>query len=58
LTTSHSRRAAQRTYDAEGRMTSEQNSVTTVFNYYTYDAGGRRARRNVGGNVTWQVYVT
>ncbi|MCA1643057.1 MAG: DUF4214 domain-containing protein [Acidobacteria bacterium] len=52
----YSASAAQRTYDAENRMTLEQNSATSVFSRYTYDAGGKRVRRDLGGVVTWQVY--
>jgi RHS repeat-associated protein len=48
--------ASQRVYDAENRMTLEQNSVTSIFSRYAYDADGHRARRDVGGQVTWQVY--
>jgi RHS repeat-associated protein len=44
-----------RAYDAEGRMTSAQDQYngTTA---YTYDAGGRRVKRNIDGTETWQVY--
>ncbi|HEX8162591.1 MAG TPA: RHS repeat-associated core domain-containing protein [Pyrinomonadaceae bacterium] len=52
----YSAQAAQRTYDAESRMTMEQSSATSVFSRYAYDADGHRARRDVGGSVTWQVY--
>jgi RHS repeat-associated protein len=52
----YSASAAQRAYDAENRMTMEQNSATTVFSRYAYDADGKRTRRDVGGSVTWQVY--
>ncbi|HEV7747251.1 MAG TPA: DUF4214 domain-containing protein [Pyrinomonadaceae bacterium] len=40
-----------RTYDAENRMTANSQVQT-----YTYDAGGRRIKRNVNGVATWQVY--
>jgi RHS repeat-associated protein len=52
----YSASAAQRVYDAENRMTLEQNSQTSVFYKYAYDADGRRTRRDVGGSVTWHVY--
>jgi RHS repeat-associated protein len=52
----YSAHAAQRAYDAEGRMTSEQDSITSIFSRYSYDAAGKRTRRDVGGVVTWQVY--
>jgi RHS repeat-associated protein len=52
----YSGQAAQRTYDAENRMTMEQSSATSVFSYYAYDADGHRARRNTYGQETWQVY--
>jgi RHS repeat-associated protein len=47
---------ATRSYDAENRMTSAQdsNGGTT---YYTYDADGRRVRRSISGQPeVWQVY--
>jgi RHS repeat-associated protein len=52
----YSGQAAQRTYDAENRMTMEQSSVTSIFNRYTYDADGHRVKRDVNGQATWQVY--
>lgn len=52
----YSGQAAQRTYDAENRMTMEQSSVTSIINRYTYDADGHRVKRDVNGQVTWQVY--
>jgi RHS repeat-associated protein len=44
----------QRTYDAENRMT--QAWANSQWQTYTYDAGGRRIKRNVNGVETWQVY--
>ncbi|MDT7540601.1 MAG: hypothetical protein QOE33_505 [Acidobacteriota bacterium] len=52
----YSASAAQRAYDAENRMTMEQNSATSIFSRYKYDAEGKRVRRDVGGQVMWQVY--
>ncbi|MDX2043933.1 MAG: RHS repeat-associated core domain-containing protein [Acidobacteriota bacterium] len=43
-----------RTYDADNRMTSAQSGAT--WNYYVYDADGKRVRRIVNGIETWQVY--
>src|SRR5882724_137480 len=47
---------ATRTYDAENRMTSAQDS-TGGTTHYTYDADGRRVRRTISGQPeVWQVY--
>jgi len=47
---------ATRTYDAENRMTSAQDSTGGTTNY-TYDADGRRVRRSISGQPeVWQVY--
>jgi RHS repeat-associated protein len=46
--------AITRAYDAENRMTSETQTNRTVA--YTYDGGGKRIKRVVGSNETWQVY--
>jgi RHS repeat-associated protein len=44
-----------RYYDAENRMTSAQvNSSQSAV--YTYDAGGKRVKRNTGSGEVWQVY--
>jgi len=43
-----------RTYDADNRMTSAQSGAT--WNYYVYDADGKRVRRIVNGIETWHVY--
>jgi len=43
--------AGARTYDGENHLKQAQGSQT-----YTYDAGGRRIKRNVNGVETWQVY--
>jgi RHS repeat-associated protein len=47
-----------RTYDAEGRMTTAQFlSGTTQTATYTYDADGRRVKRDAGAAAeVWQVY--
>lgn len=48
--------AATRTYDAENRMTSAQDSAGQTARYI-YDADGRRVRRKAGGAAeVWQVY--
>jgi YD repeat-containing protein len=44
-----------RAYDAENRVTSAQiNSSQSAS--YTYDADGRRVKRNTGAEEVWQVY--
>ena len=43
-----------RTYDADNRMISAQSGAT--WNYYVYDADGKRVRRIVAGVETWHVY--
>ena len=45
---------SQRTYDAENRM--KQAWANGQWQAYTYDGDGRRAKRNVNGSETWQVY--
>ncbi|HEY0097929.1 MAG TPA: polymorphic toxin-type HINT domain-containing protein [Pyrinomonadaceae bacterium] len=47
---------ALRTFDAEGRMTAAHDSQSARVYRYTYDAGGRRMRRDLSGQETWQVY--
>ncbi|MGH9943547.1 MAG: RHS repeat-associated core domain-containing protein, partial [Pyrinomonadaceae bacterium] len=42
-----------RTYDANHRMTAAQ--AGSLWHYYTYDAAGKRSRRTVNGQTTWQV---
>ncbi len=44
-----------RSYDAENRMVSAYDSSGNVATY-TYDADGRRVRRQVAGEEWWQVY--
>jgi len=44
-----------RVYDAENRMTSATNNSGQQ-SIYTYDADGRRSRRNSYAQETWQVY--
>ncbi|MEK7830883.1 MAG: RHS repeat-associated core domain-containing protein, partial [Acidobacteriota bacterium] len=46
--------SGDRVYDAENRMTSAAG--TNGANSYTYDADGRRTRRQVGSQQYWQVY--
>jgi RHS repeat-associated protein len=43
-----------RVYDAENRMT--QAWANNQWQVYSYDAGGRRVKRNVSGTEIWQVY--
>ena len=45
-----------REYDAENRMTRAASNGGAQQNYYVYDGDGRRVRRIVGGEETWQVY--
>jgi RHS repeat-associated protein len=47
--------AGGRTYDAENRMTSAYDS-TSNWDYYTYDADGRRVKRKIANEEWWQVY--
>ncbi|MGH9872943.1 MAG: RHS repeat-associated core domain-containing protein [Pyrinomonadaceae bacterium] len=54
LTTDNYTGQGQRIYDAENHMT--QASAAGQWQTYTYDGGGQRVRRNVGGVETWQVY--
>ena len=44
----------QRNYDAENRMTKAW--ANGQWQEYTYDGNGRRVRRKVNGNETWQIY--
>lgn len=44
-----------RSYDAENRMVSASNNAGQQ-SVYTYDADGRRVRRNSYGQITWQAY--
>lgn len=46
----------QRTYDAENRLKQAQGSPNNQWQTYTYDADGRRIKRNVNGVETWQIY--
>ncbi len=45
-----------RTYDAENRMKQAQGIPNNQWQTYTYDADGRRIKRNVNGVETWQIY--
>jgi RHS repeat-associated protein len=42
------------TYDGENRMTS--TLMNGVYNFYVYDADGRRVRRIVGSDEKWHIY--
>lgn len=44
-----------RSYDAQNRITAAVNT-SSQWSYYTYDADGRRVRRNTLGQETWQIY--
>jgi RHS repeat-associated protein len=52
----YSAASQQRAYDAENRMTMEQNSATSIFSYYKYDAAGKRVRRTLASGEVWQFY--
>lgn len=52
----YSGHAAQRAYDGENRMLWEQDNTSGIYSRYTYDGEGKRARRDIGGQVTWQIY--
>jgi YD repeat-containing protein len=45
-----------RIYDAENRMIAATESISGQTSTYTYDGDGRRARRSVNGQESWQVY--
>jgi RHS repeat-associated protein len=47
--------AGGRVYDAENRMTAAVDS-TGNWDYYTYDADGRRVKRKIANEEWWQVY--
>jgi len=44
-----------RNYDAENRMITATDSSSQI-SRYTYDGDGKRVRRNIGNQETWQVY--
>jgi RHS repeat-associated protein len=48
--------AGLRTYDGENHLKQAQGSPNNQWETYTYDAGGRRIKRNVNGVETWNVY--
>jgi RHS repeat-associated protein len=52
----YSGNALNRKYDAEGRMFEEWNNYSSFSYRYSYDADGKRVRRDIEGNITWQVY--
>jgi RHS repeat-associated protein len=54
LTTDYYTGQGQRSYDAENHMT--QAWANGQWQTYTYDANGKRVRRNVNGVETWDVY--
>ena len=45
----------ERRYDAENRMI-EAADISGQKSVYTYDTSGKRVRRSIGGQETWQVY--
>jgi RHS repeat-associated protein len=55
LTTDTYTGVGNRTYDAENKMTSAQDSLG-MWSYYTYNAGGQRTRRKISNQETWQIY--
>ena len=55
LTTDTYTGVGNRTYNAENKMTSAQDS-SGGWSYYTYNADGQRTRRKTGTQETWQVY--
>lgn len=48
--------AGGRSYDAENRMTQATDAYNNPVASYTYDAEGKRVRRNLSGQETWQIY--
>ncbi|HEY2974614.1 MAG TPA: DUF4214 domain-containing protein, partial [Pyrinomonadaceae bacterium] len=48
--------AGSRTYNGENHLTTAQGYPNNQWQTYTYDATGRRIKRNVNGVETWQVY--
>jgi RHS repeat-associated protein len=48
--------AGSREYDAENHLKRAQGSPNNQWQTYTYDAGGKRIKRNVNGVETWAVY--
>ena len=46
----------ERTYDAENRMLSAQSGGGSNTSYYTYDADGRRTRRQTPSGTVWQIF--
>jgi RHS repeat-associated protein len=48
--------SGERIYDGENRLMEAKNSAGVTVSRYVYDAGGRRVRRIIGGQETWQVY--
>src|SRR5205085_6475217 len=55
LTTDSYSSYGSRTYDAENKMTSAQDSYAG-WSYYTYNADGQRTRRKINNQETWQIY--
>jgi len=45
-----------RVYDGEHRVVEAYNNMGVMVSRYVYDADGRRMRRIIGGQETWQVY--
>ncbi|HEY0545110.1 MAG TPA: RHS repeat-associated core domain-containing protein, partial [Pyrinomonadaceae bacterium] len=48
-------RTDTRTYDAENRLVTNA-AASNQLSRYTYEASGKRVRRNIYGQETWQVY--
>jgi RHS repeat-associated protein len=55
-TDSYSGNAGTRSFDAENRLYQELTTSNYLTARYTYDGGGRRVRRQVGGQEVWCVY--
>ena len=51
----YSRADPTRTYDRESRLITNTDTSNQVSSY-TYDSSGKRVRRNVNNQETWQVY--
>lgn len=55
LTTDTYSRGDTRTYDGESRLITNTDSVSAL-SRYTYDSSGKRVRRTISSQQTWQVY--
>lgn len=54
-TDTYSRADTTRTYDGENRLVTNTDNSSQL-SRYTYDSSGKRVRRNVNNQETWQVY--